>query len=80
MKVNFHIQRLVIEGSSRAEAMRVAEALRARLSEGTADLAARTAHIGRLDAGTLPHHSTPEQIGCHVAGRIWTNLKGPHHG
>jgi hypothetical protein len=81
MKVNFHIKRLVIEGASHSEAMRVAEALRGRLAElPMASMAAKTASIGRLDAGVLPPPSNAEQIGHHIAGQIFANLKGPHHG
>ncbi|HEY1938442.1 MAG TPA: hypothetical protein VGJ33_10955 [Candidatus Angelobacter sp.] len=81
MKVNFHIQRLVIEGASHSEALRVAEALRARLSElPAAGKIAKAANIGRLDAGVLPPRSSAGQIGHHIAGQIFTTLKGPHHG
>ena len=79
MKVTYQIQRLVIEGASHAEAQRVAEALRGRLSElSAAGLAPRPGSIARLDGGVVSRPASAGQIGHHIAGRIFSSLGGGH--
>jgi hypothetical protein len=78
--VKVHIERLTVEGSSRADAMRVGDALRAKLTELAADgFVPRSANLDRVDAGELPHGASPEQVGRHTAGRIFQNMKGAPH-
>jgi hypothetical protein len=78
--VKVHIERLTVEGSSRADAVRVGEALRARLAElAAAGFAPRTGNFDRVDGGELPHGAAPEHIGRHTAGRIFQNMKGAPH-
>jgi hypothetical protein len=79
MKVNVHVQRLIIEGASQAEAVRIAEELRGSLSQWPHGLEVRPAAMARLDAGVLPRRSNAGQIGRHIAGEIFASMKGPRH-
>jgi hypothetical protein len=77
MKVNYRIQRLVIEGASHSDSQRIAEALRGRLSElSAAGLSPRPGSIARLDGGVVSRPASAGQIGRHIAGRIFSSLGG----
>lgn len=83
MRINFHIERLTVEGKSRADGLRIGDALRSRL----ADLAAggglsqpSSLNIAHLDAGELARGANAAQTGDHLAGRIVQQLKGSPHG
>lgn len=80
MMVNVHIGRLTVEAASRAEALRIGDALRSRLTElAAAGFLPKASRIERLDAGKVPPGAGPEQIGRHAAERIFQNLKGARH-
>jgi hypothetical protein len=80
MTIRIHIERLTVEGGSRADARQIGDALRTRLTElASAGLLPQSSQISRLDAGQLPHGASPDQIGRHTAGRIFQNLKGAPH-
>ena len=80
MIVNFHIEKLTLEGGSRADGARLGEALRSRLAELTAGgLRAEPGSIERLDAGIIPHAASPEHTGHHLAERIFGSVKGPRN-
>jgi hypothetical protein len=78
--VKIHIERLTVEGTSRADAMRVGEALRVRLTElAAAGFVPSASNLDRVDAGELRHPATPEHIGRHTAGQIFQNIKAAPH-
>ena len=77
MRVRIHIERLTVEGRSRSDAVRIGDALRARLTElGSTRFEPAPSSIARIQAGDVPRGATPEQIGRHTAGRIFQALKG----
>jgi hypothetical protein len=92
MKVNFRIERLVVEGASQAEGRRVAEALQEHLAQlartgfsasglarpGLSDSggAGRSIRLARLDGGSVEQGAGPEEIGRHVAGKIAGQIAG----
>jgi hypothetical protein len=77
MNVKFHIGRLTIDGGSRADGVRVGDALRSRLTELAASgVPLRPSKIDRLDAGTLPPGASAEHTGRHLADRIFRSLRG----
>jgi hypothetical protein len=81
VSLHFHIDRLTVEGASRAEGWRVSAALSNRLKELGADgMHSRHAHIESWDAGVLPTGASPEAIGHHLATQIFRRVKGPRHG
>ena len=80
MNVNIHIAKLTIDGGSRADGVRVGDALRARLTELAASGTPLPAmKIDRLDAGTLPEGAGAERTGRHLADRIFRSLRGSRH-
>ena len=77
MNVKFQIGRLSIDGASRADGVRVSDALHSRLiSLVMCDPPLHAFHINRLDAGTLPRGASPEQTGHYLADQIFRSLKG----
>jgi len=77
MQVKFHIGRLTVNGGSRADGVRIGDALRSRLTElAGSGLPLQGAKIDRLDAGTLPAGASAEHTGRHLADRIFENLRG----
>ncbi|MGP0063413.1 MAG: hypothetical protein ACLQGP_07430 [Isosphaeraceae bacterium] len=76
--LNFHVERMTLEGISRADAGRVAAAMRrkiAELSRTTAVLSrASPTRIARFDGGIIVAGSSPEQIGQHIAIQIFKRL------
>lgn len=77
MNVNIHIAKLTIDGGSRADGVRVGDALRGRLAElAGSEAPLRAAKIDRLDAGTLPQGAGAERTGRHLADRIFRSLRG----
>jgi hypothetical protein len=80
MKVNFHIERLTVDGASPADARRIGDALRARLAELASNgLRVRTQSVERIEGGEAPYGAGPEHIAKHAAGRIVQGLKGTPH-
>lgn len=81
MNINFHVSRLTIEGMSRAEGLRVGEALKTHLTDlARAGMPVRGAKIDRLNAGILSPGASAESIGRHLASQIFRNLKGRRDG
>lgn len=77
MKVNYKIQRLIVEGATQAESQRIAEALRSQLSElSAAGLSPHPVSIAKLDGGTMPRATGARQIGRHIAGQIVSGIRG----
>ncbi len=82
MSIRIHIQRLTVEGASRAQAARAGEALRAHLSELTLrGISPQISDIERLDAGEIRADDL-DGAGRHAAERIFGHLggKGDRHG
>ena len=79
--LSFHIQRLTLEGISRADAGRVTAAMRRKIAE----LAGTTAALSRASAaehravrrGIGAAGSSPEEIGQHIATQIFKGLGLP---
>ncbi len=81
MLVNLNIGRLTVHGATRADGVRIGNALRGRLQElASSGIPLRAAkgvtNINRLDAGTLAPGASAEQTGRQIADRIFGTLKG----
>lgn len=77
MRARIHIERLTVEGRSRSDAVRIGDALRARLTElGSTGFAPAASSIARMQAGDVARGATPEEIGRQTAGRIFQAMKG----
>ena len=78
--LNVRVDRLTLEGFSRADAGRVESAMRRKIAElaGTTAALSRASpvRIARIDAGTVAAGSSPERIGEHLAIRIFKGLMG----
>ncbi len=76
--LNFHVERMTLEGISRADSGRVTAAMRRKLAElagATADLGrASNSRIERFDGGSIAAGSRPEEIGQHIAMQIFKGL------
>ncbi len=79
--LSFHIQRLTLEGISRADAGRVTAAMRRKITElaGTTAALSRAsaARIEKFDGGSIAAGSSPEEIGQHIATQIFKGLGLP---
>ena len=79
--LSFHIQRLTLEGISRADAGRVTAAMRRKIAElaGTTAALSRSSssRIERFDGGSIAAGSSPEEIGQHIATQIFKGLGLP---
>jgi hypothetical protein len=79
-KLRLNINRLTIDGGTHADARRVRAAIERKLTEmvnaapETVRLA--NARMARIDGGTVRAGSTPDEIGSHLATRIFQGLKG----
>ena len=78
-KINFRIDRLTLGNYSLADQVRFTRALERRLRDYASLALAQdwstVTSIGRLDTGTLPPGSTPEQTARHIARRIFLKLR-----
>jgi hypothetical protein len=77
-KINFRIERLTLENYSRADQIRFTRTLEKRLRNYA--LTARldwsaVKSTGRIDVGTLPAGTTPEQAARQVAWQIVMGLR-----
>ena len=76
--VRLYVRRLVLEGISPADRTRVTSAMAKRLAElvgGAPGFEASAArNLERLDGGTVSTRATPEDIGRHLATRIFGGL------
>jgi len=81
MELKIHIQRLTIEGGSRASAAEFADALRNQLAAIVSRGAPlRSQRIGRIDAGTLPAGAAAKQQAGRVAESLHGAMKGGRRG
>jgi len=78
-KINFRIERLTLEGYTRADRARFTQTFEKRMRElvtaarGVNWAGAKGAE--RIDAGTLPPAATPEQAARHIARKIFLSLR-----
>jgi len=77
--LRFHIDRLTLPHMSRADSARVVAALQKKLSHLVSQAPRRDwrrlSALDRLDGGTIPPGSKPEQLGEHLAAQIFHRLK-----
>jgi len=80
MSVKIHISKLTVEGRSRADALRAAQALRTHLASLVAEgISPGPGRVDRIDAGEIPAGSM-DRAGRHAAERVFTHLKGGQRG
>ncbi len=76
--LRLRIGRLVLDGMSRADERRVTAAMASHLAaliDRTPGLDwSRVPSLGRLDGGTVSSRATPDEIGQHLATRIFGGL------
>ena len=70
-RIHIHIDRLTLEGKTRAESRGIVEAMERHLTA-----LANGARPGRGEAGVIAHGAAPDAIGGHIATQVFQKMGG----